>query len=142
MSHTLLIKVDQEAKPQGSKSAFTTPQGRIVLVESSKNLKRDRAIASKKIAKTAQQMNWMISDKAIQIELLFLMSRPKTVKRIHHTVKPDTDKLIRYTLDAITDSQAVWKDDSQVTGIVAFKQYGVKPAIYIKITELDSATNV
>jgi len=139
MSRSLLIKVDQEARPQGSKNVFTTPQGRTVLVESSKNLKRDRAVASKKIAKTAQQMDWTLSDKAIQIELLFLMTRPKSVKRIHHTVKPDTDKLIRYTLDAITDAQIVWKDDSQVTGIVAHKQYGVKPAIYIKITELEDA---
>lgn len=48
--------------------------------------------------------------------------RPKTKAPVLVVVKPDTDKLVRSTLDALT-AAAAWKDDSQVAICLAAKLY-------------------
>jgi len=62
---------------------------------------------------------------AVQIDLMFTLRRPKTVKeksRPLPIVKPDIDKLSRTLLDAL--SGIVFGDDAQVTGLTATKRYG------------------
>ena len=58
---------------------------------------------------------------AVTVEIGFYLPRPKTVKRKLPTVPPDLDKLIRCILDALTG--IIFKDDAQVTGIMAIKGY-------------------
>jgi Holliday junction resolvase RusA-like endonuclease len=123
MMMPLKVTLPFQAKPQGSKNAFTLPNGRVVLVESARNLKPLRAVASAIIADQAKQQQWTKSIGSIDIRIIFVMDRPKTVTRRHHTVKPDIDKMVRFTLDAITDAKTVWKDDSQVTHLTAKKRY-------------------
>ena len=62
---------------------------------------------------------------AVEVECVFIMPRPKTVTRFQHTVKPDTDKLIRACLDSISLPRycQILKDDSQVVRIIANKFY-------------------
>lgn len=64
-------------------------------------------------------------DVPVRIDLVFVMPRPKTVTRQHHTVKPDTDKLIRAVLDSISlyRYSQLLKDDSYVTDLHAAKRY-------------------
>jgi Holliday junction resolvase RusA-like endonuclease len=56
----------------------------------------------------------------------------KTV--LEKVTKPDTDKLIRSVLDALTG--IVWTDDSQVVEILARKQFGIQPGVDIIIEEI------
>ena len=72
----------------------------------------------------------------IRVELDFFLPRPKAhYKRdgslkadqsIWHTSKPDLDNLIKAVTDAITDTQKVWLDDSQICEISATKTYALQ----------------
>ena len=131
------------ARPQGSKSAFVI-NGRAVLVESNKDLKKARNGVSNTIQDEAYFEKWARVERphAARLVATFSFEPPKSWSKkkradalaglIPHTVKPDTDKLARYLLDAITDAGNVWEDDSQVPLIVAEKVYG--PASFIRFT--------
>jgi crossover junction endodeoxyribonuclease RusA len=67
---------------------------------------------------------------AVHIEMIFTMPRPKTVTRPEPSVAPDLDKLVRAVLDGLT--AIAYRDDSQVTSIVASKQYGQAPGVWIQ----------
>lgn len=123
-----------EAKPQGSKNAFRRGN-RIVLVEASKDLKPHRQSVSMEIRRQALAQGWAQAqkDEPIFVLLEFGLTRPKTVRRRFHIVKPDLDKLIRFTLDAITQAGNIWIDDSQAVFIVASKQYAAQPFIKVVV---------
>ena len=77
---------------------------------------------------------------SIRVDLVFTLERPKSVptaRRARPTVKPDLDKLVRATLDAISLERYVQliKDDSQVTDLHAAKRYSDhrRPGVTIMI---------
>ena len=77
---------------------------------------------------------------SIRVDLVFTLERPKSVSRgmrAKPTVKPDLDKLVRATLDAISLERYVQliKDDSQVTDLHAAKRYSDhrRPGVTIMI---------
>ena len=134
---TLHAIIDHKAKPQGPKTPYRNKHTKaVVLVESSKGLKQSRRELSTWLILEAAKHGWEIPNKdtPIQVDLIFTFERPKTVKREHHTVKPDADKLIRYTLDAVTQSFKIWTDDSQVNRGSWLKQYGSTDQVEITIT--------
>lgn len=49
------------------------------------------------------------------------------------TTKPDLDKLVRGCSDALTG--AIWRDDSQVTCVLAWKEYGARPETIVTVRE-------
>jgi Holliday junction resolvase RusA-like endonuclease len=71
----------------------------------------------------------------IRLQLDFFMPRPKAHLDNHgvpkrkspvwHCKKPDLDNLIKAVTDAITDTQRVWLDDSQIYQITAVKTYAL-----------------
>jgi crossover junction endodeoxyribonuclease RusA len=71
----------------------------------------------------------------VRVELDFFLPRPKAhYKRddsvkpnspVWHRKKPDLDNLIKAVTDAITDTQRVWLDDSQICEITATKTYAI-----------------
>jgi len=71
----------------------------------------------------------------IRIQLDFFLPRPKAHLDKHgipkpksliwHCKKPDLDNLIKAVTDAITDTQRVWLDDSQICQITATKTYAL-----------------
>lgn len=71
----------------------------------------------------------------IRVELDFFLPRPKAhLKKdgfpkpktpVWHCKKPDLDNLIKAVTDAITDTQLVWLDDSQICEITATKTYSM-----------------
>lgn len=75
--------------------------------------------------------------KALALSIRFTLSRPLSVsekKRPHPTCKPDLDNLIKAAKDGLKG--IAWHDDSQVTIIMAKKEYGDTPGIYITINEV------
>lgn len=117
------LTINIKAQPQGSKRPFVR-NGRAVLVESSKDLKKNRDQFSQELKREAEIQNWVMPDKDTPVEchLWFAFKRPKTVFRKFHTVRPDVDKTVRFALDAVTNA-GIWHDDSQVVKIVAHKYY-------------------
>jgi Holliday junction resolvase RusA-like endonuclease len=71
----------------------------------------------------------------VRVELDFFLPRPKSHHKrdgslksdqpIWHCKKPDLDNLIKAVTDAITDTQRVWLDDSQICEITATKTYAI-----------------
>jgi Holliday junction resolvase RusA-like endonuclease len=132
----LLIEHPYAAKPQGSKNGFIRG-GRVVMVEASKDLKVARQALSERIAIEAYQDKWVVATKEIpvSVSLVFVFTRPQSaLKRMFHTVKPDVDKLTRYCLDAISDANNIWVDDSQVVDLTARKIYGNTEKTFITIS--------
>jgi Holliday junction resolvase RusA-like endonuclease len=113
-----------KALPQGSKTAFVV-KGKAVMTEAEKGLVVERKKLSKWITEQLVDTDWIppAKSKPVIIQAAFSFERPKTVKREHHTVKPNVDKLTRYLLNAITQSGLI-DDDAQVVAITAMKEYG------------------
>ena len=82
---------------------------------------------------------------AFKVSMRFAMPRPKShygAKGLKpsaprsHFGKPDIDNLTKLVLDVVTKDGRVWRDDSQVVGVIAFKQYaaeGERPGAWISI---------
>lgn len=57
----------------------------------------------------------------------------KTNAPKYHEVKPDTSNLLKAVEDALTG--VLWHDDSQLSIVVATKQYSEVPGIWISVEE-------
>ncbi|WP_312802216.1 RusA family crossover junction endodeoxyribonuclease [Corynebacterium variabile] len=109
---------------QGSKNAYRRGN-KVVLVESSKKVRPWRAAVAQ--AATIAYLRTEPIDGPVAVEIDFHLPRPKSLpKRVIWMVKkPDLDKLIRSTLDAL--SGIAYIDDNRVTHITATKDYAPSP---------------
>ena len=132
-------------RPQGSKDQF----GR----EASKGLPAWRSdirdAAEKAMLDTFDYRDGAYWETPLGVRVQFILPRPKghylpaNSRRAapelradapkYPTGKPDTDKLARAVLDALTG--LVWRDDSQVVHIDAWKVYGERPGADITVSE-------
>jgi crossover junction endodeoxyribonuclease RusA len=94
---------------------------------------RELALWRGTIAAIARGTNITKAQVGVDIELLFVFKKPKTVKRNEPYVRPDLDKLIRAVLDGLTG--VAYEDDQQVVCISAQKAYGETEGVHIKIKE-------
>jgi crossover junction endodeoxyribonuclease RusA len=126
------LRVYGEPIPKGSTRAFVVG---------------DRAVTTNANAKTknwqnlislaAQELTPDMIEGAVSMSVSFYLTRPKSVKRQYHTVRPDLDKLLRCVLDSLTG--IVFKDDSQVVVIAVEKSYAEgKPGVLINAWEVVS----
>ena len=115
----MTIIVHGTPAPQGSKRHV----GRGVMVESSNKVKPWRE-AVKWAAIEALVGRGL--DGPVTVEVDFYFVHPKTGKRRPtHSVKPDIDKLLRSTFDALTDAGA-FEDDSRIVSVQARKHYATQ----------------
>lgn len=137
----LVVDVVGVPAPQGSKSGFYNKHtGRVQMVESSKKVKpwRQDVVAAALDAKA--QSGWVAPAVAVEVEIAFQMPRPRyhfgTGRNAHQLKpgapvyvdkKPDIDKLVRSTLDALTSAD-VLRDDAQVGRIVVDELYANGPS--------------
>lgn len=70
---------------------------------------------------------------AVHVDIEFIFTKPKSVKRLRHTVKPDLDNLIKIN-DAFNG--IFWRDDSQIVSISAKKLYGNSGMVRVVVTEI------
>jgi crossover junction endodeoxyribonuclease RusA len=124
--------------PQGSKRGFYNKSlNRVQLVESSAKVKpwRQDVKAAALNAIANQPGAWATLDGPLTVTICFYLTRPRShygtgrnaqlLKPSAPTfpaTKPDLDKLIRATLDAIGEA-AVWVDDSRVVALEVTKVY-------------------
>ena len=129
------IFVAGEPKPQGSKTAYVRG-GRAVLVEANKSLPGWRVKVEKALADERDAKGLEMFSGAVEVQLEFYLTRPRTNKREFMTTKPDVDKLARGILDCLV-RQRYLVDDSYVISLAAVKAYaadGQLPGVNIKIT--------
>lgn len=115
--------VDGKPIPQGSMKVI---HGHIIHTQGS-------ALAAWRsaIALGARHAGALPRDGAISIEMSFVMPKPRTVTRSAPTVAPDLDKLVRAVLDGLT--AIAYRDDAQVTSIIARKEYGERTGVDIAL---------
>ena len=123
-----------KALPQGSKTAFVV-KGRAVVTDAHKGLIPARKKISAWLREQATSSDWIppTKDTPLIVDLIFTFERPKSVKRLWHTVKPDIDKLTRFAVDAIVQANLI-ADDNQIHSISALKVYGERDSIWLKVS--------
>ena len=94
---------------------------------------RELALWRGTIATIARGTNITKIQVGVDIDLVFIFNKPKTVKRDEPFVRPDLDKLIRAVLDGLTG--VAYEDDQQVVRLTAQKAYGETEGVHIKISE-------
>lgn len=113
--------------PQGSKKGgYSAKTGKTFVYEqNSKTQKswRQDVIAAAVAAREATGLDTL--DGPLETYIEFRLPRPASVKiakRPFPAVKPDVDKLVRNTLDALTQA-GVYRDDAQVIHLCVHKHY-------------------
>jgi crossover junction endodeoxyribonuclease RusA len=119
------FRADGVPVPQGSMKVIN---GRVLHSQGSA-----LAVWRSTVAFAAKLAGAKVTDQPVEMVLVFIMPKPKTVKRLLPTVPPDLDKLIRGVLDALT--HVCYADDSQVVSINAHKIYGANPGVEIRLAE-------
>lgn len=111
------------------------PQGSMKVINGHVIHTRGSALAAWRsaIALEARRAGAFPTRAPINLNMTFVLVKPRTVKRNSPTVPPDLDKLIRGVLDALT--AIAYTDDSQVIEITAKKIYGELPGVNIDIHE-------
>ena len=121
--------------PQGSKRHV----GNGILIESSKKVKPWR-----------EAVKWAAIEAGVKaihgpvvLTVQFFLPRPKSApkRRTEADRKPDLDKLLRSTMDALSDV-GVWEDDARVVEVQAGKAYefeGRPPGAVIEIVAVEAS---
>lgn len=120
--------------PQGSKKAFVRGT-KVALVESSDKVGPWRTAVAWSARQATHTNGWTKTSAAVSVSIAFILPRPKSLPKrtIHHIKKPDIDKLVRSTLDGISDAGIIWADDSQVCDLTVSKIYGEQVGAVIRI---------
>ena len=132
-------------QPQGSSRAFI-PKGwtrAVITSANSKNKPWRQEIAGTALAEMEKErLSLAPKGKAIAIEANFIFTKPKSTKKseVYKVTKPDTDKLVRSLLDALTG--IVFADDSQVVQIVASKNFGAPEKVIVSVKVLEPADSL
>lgn len=139
-----MIRVYGTPAPQGSKQAYVRGK-RAVLVEVSRKVKpwREAVVA-------AAQASGLSYGGIVAVHVIFYMPRPKShygsrkgqpylkdTAPSYPSGKPDIDKLLRSTFDALTTSGII-EDDSRIVEVFARKLYereNCPPGAAIQLTE-------
>lgn len=138
---TLTFVAYGQPQPKGSSRAFV-PKGwkRPIITSANPKAKGwQQLVAEAASAAIRRVRTFQLLDGPVLISATFYMPRPKSIrdKSVPHLKKPDTDKLLRSTVDAL--SKVVWRDDSQVVEMRAKKFYarpGESPRAEVTVTQL------
>lgn len=126
------------AQPKGSARAFV-PKGwkRPIVTSDNPSLKAWEGLVRGELQRVMAEFDTtakaMLFDAPISVTLAFYLPRPKSAPRkvIYPTKRPDLDKCVRSTIDAL--SGVAFKDDTQVVAIAATKHYA-DGAAHVAIT--------
>lgn len=124
------------AQPKGSTRAFI-PKGwtRPIITTDNPKSKGWQQLVTEQ-AQTVAQDGLFIGP--VLLSAIFCLPRPESLPKrvLHHTKKPDLDKLVRSTKDALKG--VLYRDDSQVVKLHAAKVYAAvaaAPCVHITVAE-------
>lgn len=126
----MTIKVYGLPAPKGSKRFVgMSKAGRGILVESSKREKpwaeAVKWAARELMASLYPDVGCIGFPGPVDVEMIFTMPKPKSAPKTRRTLpdrKPDIDKLVRSTSDALTAAGA-YEDDARIVKLVARKVF-------------------
>lgn len=127
------------ACPQGSMKAFVIG-GKARLTSANKALKpyRQELTLSAMAEMQGMERPFAGSKVPVLVTMHFYLEKPQSVPKSRKmpAVKPDLDKLIRSTSDALTG--VCWHDDGQIVEIRAQKHYGSPERVEISVSKLEA----
>jgi Holliday junction resolvase RusA-like endonuclease len=134
--------------PQGSKRGWVVPgkngaKPRAIVADDNSKTKPYRQSITMTVLEDMAQSHterpWAASQVPVWLTLNFYVSKPKSVKkgRFCPSVKPDLDKLIRSTMDALTG--ILFADDAQVVELNCSKSYGTPERVEIIVRKIATA---
>lgn len=134
----LVVRVVGDPAPQGSKRHV----GNGRMIESSRKVGPWRVMVAWYAADAARDARWQRPDGPISVEVVFTLPRPKSApkSRLWPDRRPDVDKLLRSTFDALTEAGVI-RDDAQVVKVFASKLYaldGEPTGAHIRIEPVDA----
>ena len=102
-----------KGRPRFTRSghAFTPAKTRVAETSLRELLRRE----------VAKDPLWVPLTSALSVHCVFFLKRPKTVKRLYPTGRPDGDNYLKLILDAA--NEILWVDDSQVVDGSFSKRY-------------------
>jgi crossover junction endodeoxyribonuclease RusA len=115
-----VVNIPGPAATKGSTKSFVSfATGRVVTKTDSSTL----ASWTAKVGWALKQHGVRLVPKpgAVAVRVILRRRRPAKAKSTHPTTRPDCDKILRATLDALTG--IAYDDDSQVVEAVVTKQY-------------------
>jgi Holliday junction resolvase RusA-like endonuclease len=135
--------------PQGSKRGIVNKYtNRVAMIESSKKVKPWRDDVAR-AAEDAMMRGAIFTDafplkRPLTVTVTFMFLRPaahintkgglRPSAPVHLSKRPDLDKLLRSTFDALTSR--LWVDDAQIVHVVARKKFGETSGAHIVVEEL------
>ena len=127
MTPSFDIVVHGVPAPQGSKKGgYSAKTGKTFVYEqNSKTQKSWRQDVIAAAVAVRESAGFEMLDGPVQIVIYFRLPRPASVKvskRPFPAVKPDIDKILRNTLDGLTQA-GVYRDDAQVVDLFVQKRY-------------------
>lgn len=152
-AHTppVVVEVIGLPAPQGSKKGFLNKHtGKVSMTESSSRVRPWREAVKQATLDVLQSAEAPAFGRgtAVGVMVTFLLPRPASHFRTGANAtllrdaapawpagRPDVDKLLRSTLDALGEA-GVWHDDSQVVEVLAVKRYGTRPGARIAVSAL------
>ena len=132
MNGMMTVSVHGEPAPQGSKRYV----GNGVMIESSKKVKPWREAVLWAVLQNhpfSGRSDPILIRGPVAVDITFVLPRPKSArKNTFPDKKPDLDKLLRSTFDALK-SAGVFEDDARVVDCSATKVYGEIPGAQIRV---------
>lgn len=127
------FKVLGVAEPKGSTRAFMRPGMKFPIVTSTNRSVKGWEDAVRAAAQ--QQCGGVFFDGPIRLAAVFFLPRPQSLPKrvLHHTKKPDLDKLLRSIGDALTG--VLYADDNLIVEFVARKGYAATQPHVIVVVE-------
>lgn len=119
--------IEMEAVAKGRPRFFN---GRVLTDAKTRKFERDFAMAASKYKPTRPIKG------PVELRVTFQFKRPKTVKRLHPSVRPDIDNYGKAVMDAL---KGFWIDDAQVVSLNLRKVYWNKTLIDVDIYELSNS---
>ncbi len=148
MGTQIKFTVYARPEPQGSARGFVyqgvfDKRPRAIITTSNKKLKPYRQELTHTVQAAMQEagVKAPMAEKHVPVSVVldFYLERPQSIpkKRQFIVVKPDLDKLVRSTLDALTGN--LFLDDAQVVELSVRKHYGVPERAEVSATIVEGA---
>jgi Holliday junction resolvase RusA-like endonuclease len=123
MTAELVIRAIGTPAPQGSFFAIIV-RGRAQVVADNKATGPWRKAVKQAAENAMRAADWLPLNEATEVQIVFVLPRPAAAKgRAWPAVRPDLDKYVRSTFDALTEAKVI-ADDSRIVKITAEKVYG------------------
>lgn len=137
----MLIKFHVSGKPtpQGSHTVFNRGGRPIISHTNTSALNKWRGQVREEALKEAEACGWPLNyNEPVIVVLEFRIKPPKKPKFKFPAVKPDLDKLIRSTIDALASSSTelgLFSNDSRVVCITAVKVYAEEEGVAVIVED-------